>query len=142
MLRRKNGGRKIHLVLVLNCWSRKWGVEYNAVGERRWKCHDENETQWRNSFKPLKSTTLLINLVVEWQKFFWKTNKKHITELNNLTWTFEFWELFDSSLMLKIVGGIRSENVLLQKGAKVTVAKVIVIYRNDKVTTIKWQQKI
>ena len=44
--------------------------------------------------------------------------------------------------MHKIVGGIRSENVLLQKGAKVTVAKVIVIYRNDKVTTIKRQQKI
>ena len=57
-----------------------------------------------------------------------------MTELKNLASTCEFGELHDGLLTYKIVDGIRSEkvcDVLLRKGAEMTLAKAINICLTD-----------
>ena len=89
------------------------------------------------------------NLVVERRKFFWRNQQddetfdQYMTELKNLASTCEFGELHDGLLTYKIVDGIRSEkvrDVLLRKGAEMTLAKAINICRTDEITKLQMKE--
>ena len=66
-----------------------------------------------------------------------------MTELKNLASTCAFGELHQSLLTCKIVDGIRSEkvrDVLLRKGAEMTLEKAIGICHTDEVTKLQMKK--
>ena len=68
-----------------------------------------------------------------------------MTELRNLASTCEFDSLHDSLLTYKTVDGIRSEKVrdiLLRKGAEITLEKAINICRTDEITKLQMKEMI
>ena len=68
-----------------------------------------------------------------------------MTELRNLASTCEFDSLHDSLLTYKIVDGIRSEKVrdiLLRKGAEITLKKAINICCTDEITKLQMKEMI
>ena len=72
-----------------------------------------------------------------------ETFDQYMTELKNLASTCEFGELHDGLLTYKIVDGIRSEkvcDVLLRKGAEMTLAKAINICRTDEITKLQMKE--
>ena len=116
-------------------WEKKRDEEVNPT--------DEDEITVKQLFQKFEEYCLpKKNLVVERRKFFWKNKQdnetfdQYMTELKNLASTCEFGELHDGLLTCKIVDGIRSEkvcDVLVRKGAKMTLEKAINICHIDEI---------
>ena len=124
----------------------EWEKKVDAEGNET----DEDNITVKELFKNFEEYCLpKKNLVVERRKFFWKnqhddeTFDQYMTELKNLASTCEFGELHDGLLTYKIVDGIRSEkirDVLLRKGAEMTLAKAINICRTDEITRMQMKE--
>ena len=123
-------------------WEKKRDEEGNPT--------DEDEITVKQLFQKFEEYCLpKKNLVVERRKFFWRNQQddetfdQYMTELKNLASTCEFGELHDGLLTYKIVDGIRSEkvcDVLLRKGAEMTLAKAINICRTDEITKLQMKE--
>ena len=124
----------------------EWEKKVDAEGNET----DEDNITVKELFKNFEEYCLpKKNLVVERRKFFWKnqhddeTFDQYMTELKNLASTCEFGELHDGLLTYKIVDGIRSEkirDVLLRKGAEMTLVKAINICRTDEITRMQMKE--
>ena len=124
----------------------EWEKKVDAEGNET----DEDNITVKELFKNFEEYCLpKKNLVVERRKFFWKnqhddeTFDQYMTELKNLASTCEFGELHDGLLTYKIADGIRSEkirDVLLRKGAEMTLVKAINICRTDEITRMQMKE--
>ena len=123
-------------------WDKKVGAQRNQA--------EEVDITVKKLFKRFEEYCLpKKNLVAERRKFFWKnqhddgTFDQFITELRNLTLTFEFGNLHVSLLLYKVVDGIRSDkirDVLLRKGVENTLEKAIKICQTEEITKMQMKE--
>ena len=123
-----------------------WGIKEDEQGNPT----NEDNITVQELFKKFEDYCLpKKNVVVERRKFLRKNQHddeafdQYMTELKILASTCEFGELHDSLLTYKVVDGIRSEkirDVLLRKGADMTLEKAINICRTDEITRMQMKE--
>ena len=137
MMRGKTEEEKYSLFLFLIGEQRRdifntiqWDKKVDAQGNQT----EEDDITMKKLFKRFEEYCLPNNLVEERRKFFWKnqhddkTFDQFMAELRNLASTCEFGDLHESSLLCKVLDGIRSDKIrdfLLRKGVEITLEKAI-----------------
>ena len=124
----------------------EWEKKTDAAGNQT----EEDDITIKGLFEKFEEYCLpKKNLVVERRKFFWRnqhdeeTFDQFLTELRNLAVSCEFQNLNESLLLYKVVDGIKSDkchDVLLRKGAEMTLEKAINICRTEEITKIQMQE--
>ena len=153
LMRTKSEEEKYSVFLFLTgqqgrdiCNTFEWEKKTDATGNQR----EEDDITIKGLFKKFEEYCLpKKNLVVERRKFFWrnqhdeKTFDQFLTELRNLPASCEFQNLNESLVLYKVVDGIKSDkccDVLLRKGAKMTLEKAINICRTEEIIKIQMQE--